>query len=285
MAEPGPTPPGLRNIAGAFPPGCASLPVLPMTATMLAPNLADTDPPLPIVYQDDHLVAVHKPSGLLVHRSMIDRHETRFAVQTVRNQLGRHVYAVHRLDKGTSGILLFGLSPEAGRALSQAFEQQQVDKHYLAVVRGWPAESGEIDYPLSRQDEDGKPARDQPAPAQQALTRYQRLATVELPVAVDRYPTSRYALVALQPHTGRRHQLRRHLKHISHPIIGDATHGKGRHNRWFAEQFGVSRLLLACTALTVPHPVSGAPLALRCAPSDDFMQVLAGLGWQGLTLP
>ena len=127
MAEPGPTPPGLRNIAGAFPPGCASLPVLPMTASMLAPNLADTDPPLPIVYQDDHLVAVHKPSGLLVHRSMIDRHETRFAVQTVRNQLGRHVYAVHRLDKGTSGILLFGLSSEAGRALSQAFEQQQVD--------------------------------------------------------------------------------------------------------------------------------------------------------------
>ncbi len=255
-----------------------------MTAAMFSPDLAETDPPLPILYQDDHLVAVHKPSCLLVHRSMIDRHETRFALQTVRNQLGRHVYAVHRLDKGTSGILLFGLSPEAGRALSQAFEHQQVDKHYLAVVRGWPAAAGEIDDPLSRQDDDGKPVRDQAAAAQPALTRYQRLATVELPVAVDRYPSSRYALVALQPHTGRRHQLRRHLKHISHPIIGDATHGKGRHNRWFAGQFGVSRLLLACTALTVPHPVSGAPLARHCPPSADFIQVLAGLGWQELLI-
>ena len=117
------------------------------------------------------------------------------------------------------------------------------------------------------------------APPQPAQTAFRTLATVTLPVCIDRYPTSRYALVELHPQTGRRHQLRRHLKHISHPIIGDATHGKGRHIRWFAEHFGVGRLLLAATALDVPHPMTGERLALCCPPSADFGQVLQGLGW------
>jgi len=165
---------------------------------MMPPDTTDPhDLSLPILYQDEHLVAVHKPSGLLVHRSPIDRQETRFALQTVRNQLGRHVYGVHRLDKGTSGILLFALSPEAGRTLSQAFEAQQVDKRYLAVVRGWPDAQGEIDYPLSRQPDEREPGPVTPAPPQSAHSSYQRLATVELPVAVERYPSSRYALLAL----------------------------------------------------------------------------------------
>ncbi len=247
---------------------------------MMLPDTTDPhDLSLPILYQDEHLVAVHKPSGLLVHRSPIDRQETRFALQTVRNQLGRHVYGVHRLDKGTSGILLFALSPEAGRTLSQAFEAQQVDKRYLAVVRGWPDAQGEIDYPLSRQPDEREPGPVTPAPPQSAHSSYQRLATVELPVAVERYPSSRYALLALTPHTGRRHQLRRHLKHISHPIIGDATHGRGRHNRMFAERFAVNRLLLAATGLRLPHPVSGETLTLHCPPSAEFLYVLTELGW------
>ena len=105
---------------------------------------------LPVIYRDDWLVAVHKPAGLLVHRSEIDRHETRFALQIVRDQLGQKVWSSHRLDKPTSGLLLLGLTPEAGRALSMAFEAQAVDKQYLAVVRGWPDAAGTIDHPLAR---------------------------------------------------------------------------------------------------------------------------------------
>ncbi|GAA5786816.1 pseudouridine synthase [Chitiniphilus shinanonensis] len=235
---------------------------------------------LPLLYLDDHLVVVHKPSGLLVHRTSLDFHETRFALQLVRDQLGRRVYPVHRLDKGTSGALTFALTPEIGRALSTLFETRQVEKDYLAVVRGWPDEAGEIDHPLERRLDDaeiwGGPL---PSGAQDALTRYRRLATVELPWAIDRYPSSRYALLALHPLTGRRHQLRRHLKHISHPIIGDATHGKGHHNRAFAEAFGVRRLLLANTRLAFVHPATGQPLDLRCPLADDYASVLDALGW------
>ncbi|MFC4159299.1 pseudouridine synthase [Chitinimonas lacunae] len=236
---------------------------------------------LPLIYQDEHLVAVHKPSGLLIHRSEIDRHETRFALQIVRDQIGRHVHAVHRLDKGTSGLLLFALSPEAASRLGRLFEEGGVDKRYLAVVRGWPEAAGQIDHPLSRRVDDYEqrtPAVN--APPQAALTRFRRLATVELPIEVERYPTSRYALVELDPVTGRRHQLRRHLKHLSHPIIGDATYGKGRHNRMFAEQFGSHRLLLACTMMRFAHPLDGRELTLACPLAEDFQSLLNRLPWQ-----
>lgn len=235
---------------------------------------------LPVIHQDDRLVAISKPSGLLVHRSQLDRHETRFAVQLLRDQLGRHVHPIHRLDRGTSGVLLFGLDAEAARAVSQQFEAGEVAKRYLAVVRGWPAESGSIDHALSRQYDDYEhiPADAGQAP-QPALTHYRRLATTALPYTVDRYPESRYALVELNPLTGRRHQLRRHMKHIAHPIIGDATHGKGKHNRLFAELFGGGRLLLACTRLSLRHPVSGEELTLAAAPDEDFTHVCSMLGW------
>ncbi|BBL72119.1 pseudouridine synthase [Methylogaea oryzae] len=235
---------------------------------------------LPIVYQDDHFVAVHKPSGLLVHRTVLDFHERRFALQILRDQLGRKVYPVHRLDKGTSGLLLFALNPDVARALSGLFETQQVHKTYLAVVRGHPPEQGEIDHPLVKRPDDMEWVGEaQECGAQAALTRYRRLATAELPYPVDRYPSSRYALLQLEPATGRRHQLRRHLKHISHPIIGDATYGKGKHNRLFQELYGSSRLLLACVALRFAHPVSGEALALEAPLAEDFAVVARGLGW------
>jgi tRNA pseudouridine65 synthase len=236
---------------------------------------------LEILYRDEHLIAIHKPAGLLVHRSMIDRHETRFAVQLLRDQIGQHVYPLHRLDKGTSGVLLFALDRDTAARVSAAFEQQAMRKTYLAIVRGFPPLQGVIDHPLTlRPDRLGDADRqDDVEVVQDAQTHYTRLATVELPIAVDRYPTSRYALVELHPVTGRRHQLRRHLKHIAHPIIGDATYGKGRHNRMFAEQFGHPRLLLACTALQFQHPISGAPLTLSAPPSDDFRAVMTALGW------
>jgi tRNA pseudouridine65 synthase len=233
---------------------------------------------LPILYRDEFLVAVHKPSGLLVHRSDIDRHETRFALQIVRDQLGCKVYSVHRLDKGTSGVLLFALQPEVGRALTAQFEAQTVSKIYLAVVRGHPPESGVIDHPLTRIRDDYEwSGKDMESEVQAAVTRYRRLATAECNVSVDKYPTSRYALVELDPLTGRRHQLRRHLKHISHPIIGDSTYGKGRHNRFFQQAFGCQRMLLASASLALMHPATGQPLTLIAPLADDFMNVLTAL--------
>ena len=233
---------------------------------------------LPILYRDEWLVAVHKPAGLLVHRTDLDRHETRFALQILRDQIGRPVWPVHRLDKGTSGVLLFALEKDVGRAMSGLFEAGEVAKRYLAVVRGYPNETGIIDHPLAPMADEHSGRSGGGAP-QAAITRYRRLATAELPYQVDRYPTSRYALVELSPLTGRWHQLRRHLKHIAHPIIGDATHGKGRHNRLFRDLFGCNRLLLAAVELGFTHPLTGQDLILQAAPAADFTSVLAGLGW------
>lgn len=236
---------------------------------------------LTLIYRDAHLVVIDKPSGLLVHRSDIDRHETEFAVQRLRDQIGRHVFPAHRLDRGTSGLLVFALDASTAAALGRQFESQSVDKGYLAVVRGIPQAEGVIDHALRRVEDAYLPG-DRGLDTQAAQTRYRRLGQVELPWAVDRYPTSRYALLALEPLTGRRHQLRRHLKHISHPIIGDATYGNGRHNRAFAAHFGAGRLLLHCFRLAFDHPASGRRVALQAAPGGVFAAAMDAFGW---TLP
>ncbi len=241
---------------------------------------------LPILYHDDHVVVIHKPAGLLVHRSELDRHETRFAVQLLRDQLGRHVHPAHRLDRGTSGVLVFALDRDTARQLAGQFEHQEVAKTYLAVVRGHPPEAGRIDHALTRRRDDAEWVGDEASDAAQpAITDFRRLATGELPFAVDRYPTSRYALVELTPHTGRRHQIRRHLKHLSHPIIGDATFGKGRHNRFFQRHFGCHRMLLACTRMQFFHPVSGALLDVIAPLDGEFAAVLEALGWTSALPP
>ncbi|RXZ42224.1 pseudouridylate synthase [Crenobacter cavernae] len=236
---------------------------------------------LPILYEDDQLIAIHKPTNLLVHRTVLDKHERRFALQMLREQIGQRVYPAHRLDKGTSGVLLFGKSRDAGRELSWRFERQEVEKTYLAVVRGWPAAQGEIDHALARRVDDlewiGETVSTEPQPA---VTRYKTLATVELPVAVDRYPQSRYALVELSPLTGRRHQLRRHMKHIAHPIIGDGTHGKGCHNRMFADYLGSDRLLLACVEMRLVHPFTNEPLTLTAPLAPELAALIYRLGWR-----
>jgi tRNA pseudouridine65 synthase len=149
-------------------------------------------------------------------------------------------------------------------------------------VRGWPPASGVIDYPLDAVQDAYAPAA--PAGPKPCHTAYRTLATVELPQRVDRYPTSRYALVELEPETGRRHQLRRHLAHVSHPIIGDSTYGKGRHNRLFADQFGVRRLLLACVGLEFTHPLHGTRVSVRAPLEDNFAAVNQALGWGGAGL-
>ena len=235
---------------------------------------------LPILYQDEHLIAIHKPSDLLVHRTSLDAYETRFALQLLRDQIGQHVYPAHRLDKATSGVLLFGLNPNVARTLSMQFAAREVQKQYLAIVRGWPTEAGCIDHPLELRKDDAEIFGDEsPKGAQESQTEFKRLATIELPWTVDKYPSSRYALVELNPITGRRHQIRRHLKHISHPIIGDSTYGKGNHNRAFAQAFGVNRLLLACLKMRFPHPIGGQAITIHAPLAADFSRVVSKLNW------
>ena len=232
---------------------------------------------LAVLYADEHLVVIDKPSGLLVHRSPIDRHETRFAVQLLRDQLGKRVYPVHRLDKGTSGTLVFALDRGTATSLAEQFADQRVGKTYLAIVRGWPAAHGVIDHPLDAVRDAYAPAAD--SGSKPCRTVFRTLATVELPVQVDRYSTSRYALVELEPETGRRHQLRRHLAHLSHPIIGDSTYGKGRHNRLFADRYGVYRLLLACVGLEFTHPATGATVSVQADAGPEFDALRRQLPW------
>ena len=230
-----------------------------------------------IVHRDEWLVAVDKPPGLLVHRSDVDRRETRFAVQLVRDTLGCPVWPAHRLDRGTSGVLLFALSAVAAATLGRAFESGAVAKRYVALVRGWPDSQGVIDHPLAVLDDDSARVADREP--QLAVTHYSRLARLELDLPDDRHPTSRYALVELSPETGRRHQLRRHLKHIAHPIVGDATYGKGPRNRALAARVGVTRLWLHARSLSFAHPETGEPLTIQAPLGEDWQRLLALPGW------
>jgi len=234
---------------------------------------------LEILYRDDDVVAVHKPPGLMVHRSELCRRETRFAVQILRRQVGRHVFPAHRLDRGTSGVLLLAFDARTAARLGKAFASRAVAKRYVAVVRGWPEPSGTIEHPL-RQLEDGKDTADPDAPRQDARTDYRRLACADVPIPSRHHGSTRVALVELFPHTGRQHQVRRHLKHISHPVLGDATYGKGPLNRTFAGLFGTGRLLLACTDLHLAHPADGRPLRLHAPLEPAFAALCAKLGWE-----
>jgi tRNA pseudouridine65 synthase len=213
-----------------------------------------------LLYTDANVVVVDKPSGLLVHRSALASDRVT-VLSLLRDQFGRYVWPVHRLDRGASGVLLFALSPGDAGALIEQFRARSVQKRYWCVVRGWLGDEIEVDYPLVEEDGgDGTP--------QTAVTRFRQLAAIELPVAVSRYPTTRYSLVEANPSTGRRHQIRRHLAHLRHPVIGDTVHGDGRHNRFFRERFGVARLLLHASSLAFHHPASGEPLEIR---SWDFV--------------
>lgn len=217
------------------------------------------------IYQDEHLVAIDKPPGLLVHRTQLAAREGEAALQLLRDQLGQPVWPVHRLDRGTSGVLLFALSAEVASLLGPMFEQGRMDKRYLALVRGWPGEDeGIVDHPLARDPE--LPSAGQPM--LEAQTRWRVLQRLEWPIVTDpRFPATRVAVLEAEPLQGRRHQIRRHLKHIAHPILGDATHGKGPLNRAVAAHLGQQRLWLHAQRLQLTHPITGAALSLD-APVD-----------------
>lgn len=213
-----------------------------------------------LLYRDGFLVVVDKPSGMAVHRGWSK--EKIVALTLARNLLGRHVYPVHRLDRATSGALLLALDPGTARQLQEKFIAGEVTKRYLALVRGIPPEEGVIDHPVPRSPK---------GPRVPAVTTFRRLATFE-----------RYALVEARPQTGRLHQIRRHFKHISHPLIGDVRYGKGEHNRLFRDRFGLHRLALHALELAFDHPATGEPLRITAPVPED----LAGpLERMGLTLP
>jgi tRNA pseudouridine65 synthase len=223
---------------------------------------------LQILYRDDYLAAVNKPPGLLVHRTGLDAGETRFALQLLRDQLGQPVWPVHRLDKGTSGVLLFALDAQTASLLGRRFESgESLRKTYRAVVRGWPADEGLIDHPLKRMPDDMRTEREE---VQDAVTRFCTLARYELPLPQGGFASTRCALLELLPLTGRRHQLRRHCKHIAHPLIGDATHGKGPLNRALAAFLDEQRLWLHAARLDLSHPVTGLALEVQADTGPEW---------------
>ena len=236
--------------------------------------------PLEILYQDAYMVAINKPSGLLVHKSPIDKHETRFALQELRNQIGQYVYPVHRLDKPTSGVLLFALNKEIAQMMGEAFRNNEIKKEYIAVVRGYVDDSGVIDHPLKEMlDSRAQKERGITKEEQEAQTEYECLERVELPYAVSRYPVARYSLVKLKPQTGRKHQLRRHMKHIHHHMIGDTKHGRGEHNKLFREKFGCHRLLLHAMKISFTHPVDNQYITINANIDFVFRDIFKTFKW------
>jgi tRNA pseudouridine65 synthase len=227
-----------------------------------------------ILYHDAHYIGIYKPAGMLVHRTQIDASEAVACVQLLRDQIGKRVYPCHRLDKATSGVLLFALDAEALKAANEAFATGKVEKVYHAIVRGWVTEPGRMDYALAL--EDGHRGMES-APGQSAVTVYRPLEQFEIPEPVGRYRTARYSLVELRPETGRRHQLRRHMAHLRHPVIGDTCHGDGLQNRFFRGHFDCHRLLLTAVSLTLEHPVTRQQLRIGSAPDAELLEVVRRL--------
>ncbi|EKT60154.1 tRNA pseudouridine(65) synthase TruC [Providencia sneebia] len=240
---------------------------------------------LDIIYQDEYIVAVNKPAGMLVHRSWLDSKETVFVMQTLRDQIGQFVYPIHRLDRPTSGVLLFALSSDIARVLAGQFEEHQIEKIYHAIVRGYVEDQQTIDYPLLEQLDKiaDKHATREPK-LQDCITHCRPIAQVECPVEIGRYPTSRFSLLELSPETGRKHQLRRHMSHIRHPIIGDSKHGDLRQNRGVSQYFGVSRLMLHASQLVLSHPVTGEKLSLVANWDESWQALVNQFGWQNAAI-
>ena len=256
------------------------------SSTTLAPcgtaSVADDAAPagsisslIEVLYADDALAIINKPAGLMAHASPMARGEDDFLDERLRAQFGKPVHLVHRLDRATSGCLLIALDRDTASMLGKTFMSREVEKDYLAVCRGWPEQDFVVDYAL-----DGGPGKPE---KKAAITSFVRLATAELAQASEQHPTSRYALLRCSPQTGRYRQIRRHLKHLSHHLIGDSSHGDGRHNRAF-RMLGVHRMLLHAWRLAFVHPHSGARIDLRSPLDPEWHKALAALGWDPVSL-
>lgn len=224
---------------------------------------------LEIVYQDAHLIAINKPHGLLVHRSSIANDAKEFALQMLRDQIGRKVSPVHRLDRKTGGLLLFAFEKDVETAMHRQFMNNEVFKKYLVVLRGFSPDQLEIDYPLAKEN----------GTMQDAFTSFVTLKRAELNVAFGKHATSRYSLAEATPATGRMHQLRRHFAHIFYPIIGDRKHGCNKQNKFFKDQWEMTTMLLHASELSFTHPVTGDHISLKASVQQEFERVMHLMGW------
>lgn len=224
---------------------------------------------LEIIYQDSHLVVINKPNGLLVHRSPIAKDATEFALQLLRDQQGQHVYPCHRLDRKTSGVLLFAKDVETNKLMQRKFAENQIKKKYLAIVRGFTSKKGIIDYPLKSEKK----------VMQKAVTLYETLEQSEIDLPFSGQPTSRYSLVQIEPMTGRMHQIRKHFAHIFHPIIGDRPHGCNKQNKLFKEKWDMTTMMLHANVLVFEHPVSRKKIMISASPSNEFSRTLKFLNF------
>ncbi|PAU37725.1 tRNA pseudouridine(65) synthase TruC [Vibrio coralliilyticus] len=236
---------------------------------------------LDIVFQDEYFVAVNKPAGMLVHRSWLDKHETQFVMQTLRDQIGQHVFPLHRLDRPTSGVLIFALSSDVASQVMPMFANHEMVKTYHAIVRGWIEEAGRLDYALKVElDKIADKHASQEKEAQEAITDYRPLAKAEIPYSTGKFPTTRYCLMELKPLTGRKHQLRRHMAHLRHPIVGDTTHGDGKHNKLFREVYDSHRLLLHASSLEFVHPFTNQTVLIKAKVDDTWQKICDEFAWQ-----
>jgi tRNA pseudouridine65 synthase len=224
---------------------------------------------LDILYQDNHLIAINKPHGLLVHRSSIAADAEEFALQILRDQISKKVNPAHRIDRKTGGVLLFAFDKPTEIAMQQQFMENQVKKKYLAILRGYTPDSEEIDYPLRKEN----------GTLQEAFTRYVTLKRAELDVALGKHTTSRYSLVEAAPETGRMHQLRKHFAHIFHPIIGDRTHGCNKQNKLFKETWELDTMMLHASELIFTHPVTGLQVVINAPLQPEFVRAMSIMGW------
>lgn len=224
---------------------------------------------LEIVFRDEHLIAINKPHGLLVHRSPIAMDAEEFALQLLRDQINQWVNPVHRLDRKTGGVLLFALNKEVEKSMQQLFSENAIEKKYLAIVRGHTADQEEIDYPLRKEN----------GVLQEAFTAYKTLNRAEIDVALGAHSTSRYSLVEASPQTGRMHQLRKHFAHINHPIIGDRPHGCNKQNKLFKETWEMNTMLLHASALSFKHPVTEQQVSIAAQLQGEFKRVMQIMGW------
>lgn len=219
---------------------------------------------LEILFQDEHLVAINKPHGLLVHRSKIASNTDEYALQILRDQLNQKVYPCHRLDRKTSGVLLFALSPEIQKLMNDQFMEKTVRKEYLAILRGFMFEVGSIDYPLTNLKGVSK----------DAMTHFELIENAEIDLPFGKFETSRYSLVRVKPETGRMHQIRKHFSHIFHPIIGDRPHGCNKQNKLFLDKWNMNTMLLHAHKLIFKHPISKMEIHLTANTSTEFNRSL-----------
>lgn len=220
---------------------------------------------LEVLFLDDHYCAINKPEGLLVHRSSIAKDASEFALQLLRDQLGKKVYPIHRIDRATSGILIFALSEEAASRLGVLFMEKEVQKYYLTFVRGFLPSEGVVDRPLMNERKTKE---------YEALTGFKCLKTVSFPIPYDKYPEVRYSLALAEPKTGRTHQIRRHFAKLRHYIIGDSKHGNTKKNKFFRAQWGWDRMMLHACRLTFVHPFTKQVCDIKCFPQGQFYSLL-----------